>query len=808
MFLMLFLLLDILQLGVQAAVSLLRDQDMKAAVPHKLEALMKSIDGVWVAQSIMSAIKTYDLICDQTRELRIPRVWINDDSMAYQLQDAEAISSLKDIAFMNRFNAIIEDAVKCVLSELGEESLGKRGCHVKDISTLDLDMKVRYVTTEELKMAIGERLSDPWKIRELSQTNMIASFWDRSCDIGLILGTFLHGLRNYQPMISEPFIKRFNNDKNRRTAFRYQRLRKLSDNLRHAVDKLVPNCSGLHEESIPVTSNEAQLPFDGELVDGKDIENDQVNKNSFENKDIDLKVNTPQEGQHLFSPKPQNIFIDLSLLWKKIKDQDKLREVITADPFIKTDEQSVMNTILSNVATKLDNRLFQLVSLIDTTESCTDSEVTISSFQTRAAAPSNKVSTFNRLCNALNLEVVENNLLCTNANFDLDSYQVKLDHQGYSLAPGTPRALSQVGVMALSYVDGNTIDTITTIISDHATVTDQQEAPRRGPQIITPILRNNCEIRNAICAAFLCLGTLETPQFMPTVCTFSGLNMKDINILEEDVKHYIHNILIPHCAAMCLSVHPNPIKKEASVHISFAEDCHELFPFPDPCRPYEDQSQTSIYVAISILRRCRIYETISNATQQNLQRPKSDSDSDFILDLELKSAVESVSTGDFPVWWNNDCSLKLLLDIARHGLFYVLLQLQLSKSQPHSPETYMETDDTLCTSMTSLNHGYLEQQIKRYFFQGQRQVPNTSSQPYVHDNDHVHVSHRYHYDCKFSQRDIDDFIKRQISTFPDALVIETFLVQVCSNISQHAEDWSFVDLPMPDHAIFRHKFPC
>lgn len=90
--------------------------------------------------------------------------------------------------------------------DLGHEELGKRGCLTKELSSLDADLKARYVTTEELSLALSAQLRYGHNDRRVACT-----WWDRSCDVGLLVGTFVHGLSSYESMRNDeelPFAER------------------------------------------------------------------------------------------------------------------------------------------------------------------------------------------------------------------------------------------------------------------------------------------------------------------------------------------------------------------------------------------------------------------------------------------------------------------------------------------------------------------------------------------------------------------------------------------------------------------------
>ena len=52
------------------------------------------------------------------------------------------------------------------------------------------------VTTEELMFALSTKMSVALESYKLA----CPPWWDRSCDLGLLIGTFFHGLGNYEDM--------------------------------------------------------------------------------------------------------------------------------------------------------------------------------------------------------------------------------------------------------------------------------------------------------------------------------------------------------------------------------------------------------------------------------------------------------------------------------------------------------------------------------------------------------------------------------------------------------------------------------
>lgn len=90
-----------------------------------------------------------------------------------------------------------------VCTELGYEQLAQRGCQTSLLSSLSLDLTSRLVSMEELFLSLSSRVTS-------LPHNAPAVWWDRTCDIGLILGTFIHGLGNYESMLNDdslPFAR-------------------------------------------------------------------------------------------------------------------------------------------------------------------------------------------------------------------------------------------------------------------------------------------------------------------------------------------------------------------------------------------------------------------------------------------------------------------------------------------------------------------------------------------------------------------------------------------------------------------------
>ena len=185
------------QLSLQVAVMLLvklshgYSCDLRSLVSEWLGTSgAREVD--WISDSIQTAMKLQLDIESGRRSLRMPVV-LSEPSYVTELREGAALRALRRIGVLARLNRIVGDCLDSILTVLGHEALGKRGCTGGDLSVLDADLKSRLVTTEELALAIGARF------RKLD-LRPPASWWDRNCDVALVIGTFVHGLGNYEAM--------------------------------------------------------------------------------------------------------------------------------------------------------------------------------------------------------------------------------------------------------------------------------------------------------------------------------------------------------------------------------------------------------------------------------------------------------------------------------------------------------------------------------------------------------------------------------------------------------------------------------
>lgn len=230
-------------LGLQAAVFLIAkfhhsiNSDFSKSCDESVAAVIMSDvwlafgnDGGWIFDAIVTSLEKHQEVCNDRRMIRVPPT-LMDGSFLSKLRNGEAIWLLQRLSFLTRLSKILTAALDSIIhrksfeiylygletlpkvssfliarifnaSELGPEELGKRGSPTRNSTELDLDMKAKLVTTEELSHAVGNYLGTNFT-REIFCP---APWWDRSCHIALIIGTFTHGFGSYDSMSRDPLL--------------------------------------------------------------------------------------------------------------------------------------------------------------------------------------------------------------------------------------------------------------------------------------------------------------------------------------------------------------------------------------------------------------------------------------------------------------------------------------------------------------------------------------------------------------------------------------------------------------------------
>ena len=155
----------------------------------------------WICDSIRSAMQYYEEVKSGRRVLRMPIILADPDYMD-ELRGGAGFRALRRVGVLRRINNVFDHCLDSILDSLGHQELGKRGCSIAELGAMDADLKSRHVSSEELSLVVGSLLP------KLS-LRAPAEWWNRECDIALVIGTFAHGLGNYEAMINDsdlPFI--------------------------------------------------------------------------------------------------------------------------------------------------------------------------------------------------------------------------------------------------------------------------------------------------------------------------------------------------------------------------------------------------------------------------------------------------------------------------------------------------------------------------------------------------------------------------------------------------------------------------
>ena len=149
----------------------------------------------WLGDCVTKGMEHFLEVEAQRRYLRLPMV-LAEPLFVSDLRRGAALRALRRIFILGRVSRIIEECLDEILTEIGYEQLAKRGCPTSILTSLDVDLKARVVSTEELLLSMSSKFTNV-------RFRPPAVWWDRSCDIALLIGTFVHGLGNYDAMVND-----------------------------------------------------------------------------------------------------------------------------------------------------------------------------------------------------------------------------------------------------------------------------------------------------------------------------------------------------------------------------------------------------------------------------------------------------------------------------------------------------------------------------------------------------------------------------------------------------------------------------
>ena len=624
------------------------------------------------------------------------------------------------------------------LKGLGKEELGKRGCFMGEVSTLDVDLKARHVTLEELFHAVGPRIQEDSSVSLFGKP---ASWWDRHCDISLLIGTFFHGLGNYEAILFDEA---------------YPIRGKIHFN---GVEDLRDSQSGTNISSITKSVNaffeQSPIRLQDRIENIPELENPKaINKDHDVNTAVDiLKHDSSSQS------------LGLAAFQCKIYEDLVLKPYKTGQPHLPTASLPSKDS--------LDFRLKQLVSFLDNPHSRNMSLLEEKDPKLQAHETlSSRLLSF--------LDTLGNDTTDYTASFHNHFMHQVGDGSVMQWSPlitpvkkrgaGLPKCITWHGILGLLYSDQTLVQTVESapdIIS--ATCMSNHEG-----QVSSRIMGND-NLRQCLFAAILCCGVpsasnqddIQNNNVMIDFTKHLFLSEKDseLPISNDEAEDFINHILLPHCLHLTLNYQEDRWVSDAyPLNGVLSKSNSPKCLLPDPFRDLSQHSKSSCELATVLLRRVRLYRAILQIMKdKNIHRNE--------LSSILKDKKLLQQNSNVPMWWIPDIHDYAMLDYAsKNGLLTIAFD-------------YRDRSHRL--SGTIFEEKELETQIREFFFD--------------HDNPRIPKF----IEEKASSEEIESFIASQLEIFPAAYIIEQrleFIVScVCQKILNSAregcESWIYFQTP-------------
>jgi len=694
-------------------------------------------------------------------------------------------------------------------TEIGADELGKRGCP-KDLSVLDMDTKLQYIPIDELMLWINSK-----QIFEQGRDECPSLWWDKKCDVALLVGSLFFGVGNYNIMR--------NND-----SLPFKRRLELLSN-----DEFLAEGIKNHSRVVLTIKQIYEEQSKPRKLDGKPKE--------------DMAVGTEDLTNSNSSNQPTALTKEQSCLRLSTKDN-----VIKLFPFslkelaAKCKQSLCANLLTSDVhveepgclmpdATRLDLLLYRLVnSLQDSDQGSEDlfsrkeTSVDIGNMLSRcdSSFDAEWVSSIHKTNTEFNAKFSN----CT-AGLGYETYATQSCFLSRDLV-----YLREIGVMryiddgsnfVAGVADSSLAEFVHEYCSRESNVTPCYGFSRLGLNSLlyastkhldkAEIEMRNCSSRKnyvpfsrevngpwkcprnraRLCLALLSLGSFDSSCMFIRYDLLTYFHCTNLDLFEEvndrsstdaarrllsfsdvsslykfddvsenDLVSYAENILLPYC--ILLNIH----KKKKTDFLEL--NCTQSF-LPEPMLPLELHSSGAFFRAAAIVRRYRLCEFVRILVSD--ERVSID-----VIKESLKlNAVDSAD--DLPIWWNPMMhDLGLILCSAKFGLFGILSLNRISsiKFPTISPARVFCIDS-------------IEQHIRSTFFdEVQRHGKNRNGLPATFVEQHCN--------------DVEEWISVQKNLFPSADVIERRIARVCSKIFSPQNKGvfgtsfqSFYNMTMYDH---------
>jgi len=736
----LFLRAYIFQLGLQASISMMEQKDNGREILTSLCCERSSINGPWVAKSMISAVKHYELCERKERDIRIPQI-LNDPIFVDRLRSGAAMSSLLRMSFLTTFNEVVTKAAEEALSALGTEARGRRSCYSADISTLDNDLKIRLLTIEELNHSLGRQISSDWKIESLSR-NLPFAWWDRSCDIALIVGTFLHGYGNYEAILQDqnmPFYGKISTWKNSR------------------LDQTIDISKAVQEASV----------FD---------KNEHSKSPRAEATAADLSMDSNKSTISAASK------FDLPVLARRVHDclYKAAKETDTGG----ITPQDI--TFSGPTNEYLDSRLDLIIQLISTHD---PKEPSVP----RTVQNKSHNIIFHAMCEKLGLVRRKASIPSPFCHESESESSFKLVCPKKFHCTGIPALLTSRGLATLLYTNKKILERVAQKEnsekiahppSDPQDITLSRETEYQGKitanfSNISIAMRNDVKLRDCICAAYFCTGSFGA-GFESIIRDFWGQH-SPIPLEGGDLQRYVNDTLMPHCVRLCF--HRFSFENAGDNMYSHYQEKNFQVPssdlkFPDPMIELDQHSLQSREIANALLRRASLYKSLTHLFNLEV---KEDTKSLFQPALDLLAKIKD----GLPLWWTSKFDWIMLCQAQKYGILHAVMKdcsIVRESSHPLHPES-------------------LRCHVRKVFLQGLQNDEDAKATSSLIPH---HILQRCSNEdlSNFIETQINDFP----STLVVEKRLVLLCSEACKSLikkshsSDNAHTWAFYNLPMTDHA--------
>lgn len=644
----------------------------------------------------------------------------------------------------------------------------------------------------------------------LNLTNIVEIFVE--CDLGLIIGTFYHGLSNYKAIFADetlPFARKIANCGDGKDDS------KSLGNFTCIAEAATTLFRDALSRSKQTNEKERKVLLDDRDDATKSGDETNVNDNKDNNEILSEEVTVSKTSRNTSDDtKPESI--SLRTLAKKVRDS-------LANQSQNDDGSSITKKSSLPSSHCLDTRLVYLVGIIQKTERVFNNihlDEIEPSFYNKSEIDKPILKANHAISQRLfaQLDLAKQNPRGPFEYLDISYYNVH-DIESWTCMTtpkecrglAIPSVITRHGLSAIVYSSDYTIDKVITLSTSHPSTSPSTNYSRYG-EIPAP-LKDDHQLRNSLCAALLCCGmpnTLGQPTAAaaaatttPTQNSFQIANLLDVastlikrniyNLISiDDVTHYINDILLPHCLQLCLfgkdfgigssstssTKHNN--NNTNNIIEQFISNQDNII-LPDPLCDLNQHSLSSMDHAITLLRRNKLLQSIQFImnTCTTCNSNATFTQDDVIQWIRECSQHHNHSKNSMPtLWWYPEIhDYALLQYVYKYGLFSRMIidhhRNNDNQNQSKDKDDKDDDDDVLSQHFqgTSLDPSQLKLHLRKFLLEG-CPVPTPIqehhqilSQPTTATTTTIQTLIPKHFLSKLSQEDIENFVNEQIQSF-------------------------------------------